>query len=59
MTTTPNASSPPIQPSDWEVPEGINPKHAHAYWIGYLKGISAGWLGCMEEYDIEGDPEDG
>lgn len=36
-----------------EVPIGVNPDHAHAYQIGFLKGVTRGWLDCMEEHGIE------
>lgn len=41
-----------------EVPTGIDPEHAHAYQVGYLKGITKGWLDCMEQYDIEPEPDE-
>jgi len=50
-------STPP--PPPWPTPAYIKPEHAHAYWIGRLEGLSQGWLECMEEYDIKGEPEDG
>ena len=40
-----------------DLPAGINPEHAYAYRVGYLKGLSAGWLSCMEEYDITPESE--